>query len=131
RVRWRRPAHALHHVGPDEAGRHGAGDRAAGRQPVCLRARRRRPSGAALPQEPPDMSTDGPSVALIDSAERMAYCRDLFVAVGMPADDAKLTAEQLVTADLRGVESHGVVRVPIYLERLRRGVIEPRPQCRI
>jgi LDH2 family malate/lactate/ureidoglycolate dehydrogenase len=77
------------------------------------------------------MNPETPSVALVASAELMGYCRDLFVAVGMEAGDAQLTAEQLVTADLRGVESHGVVRVPIYIERLRRGVVAPRPQCRI
>ena len=71
------------------------------------------------------------SIALLDSAELTDYCRDLFAAVGMPADDAQLTAEQLVSADLRGVESHGVVRVPIYVERLRRGVVEPRPHFRV
>ncbi len=71
------------------------------------------------------------AIALVDSSELTCYCRDLFAAAGMPAEDAQLTALQLVTADLRGVESHGVVRVPIYIERLRRGVIEPRPQCRI
>ena len=77
------------------------------------------------------MHSETASVALVDCEHLTAYCRDLFAGVGMPAADAQLTAEQLVTADLRGVESHGVVRVPIYIERLRRGVIEPRPQCRI
>jgi LDH2 family malate/lactate/ureidoglycolate dehydrogenase len=55
------------------------------------------------------------------------WCRAAFMAAGMPEQDATLTAESLVEADLRGVESHGVVRVPIYIERLTRGVISPRP----
>jgi LDH2 family malate/lactate/ureidoglycolate dehydrogenase len=49
----------------------------------------------------------------------------------MPNDDAALSAEQLVTADLRGVESHGVVRVPIYVERLLCGVMAARPDMRV
>lgn len=77
------------------------------------------------------MTSDPSSVVLIDFADLASYCRDLFVAAGMPDEDARLSAEQLVTADLRGVESHGVVRMPIYIERLRRGVTAPRPQCRI
>jgi LDH2 family malate/lactate/ureidoglycolate dehydrogenase len=77
------------------------------------------------------MTSETSSVALIDCADLASYCQNLFVAAGMPPGDAQLTAEQLVTADLRGVESHGVVRVPIYVERLRRGVVEPRPHCRI
>jgi LDH2 family malate/lactate/ureidoglycolate dehydrogenase len=77
------------------------------------------------------MTSEASAVVLIDAAELTSYCSDLFVAAGMPSADAQLTAEQLVTADLRGVESHGVVRVPIYIERLRCGVTDPRPDCRI
>jgi LDH2 family malate/lactate/ureidoglycolate dehydrogenase len=76
------------------------------------------------------MNADSAS-ALVDADELTRYCKHLFAAAGMPDDDALLTAQQLVTADLRGVESHGVVRVPIYLQRLRQGVIEPRPDCRV
>jgi LDH2 family malate/lactate/ureidoglycolate dehydrogenase len=47
---------------------------------------------------------------------------------GLPAADARLVAECLVKADLRGVDTHGVVRLPIYLDRLRRGLINPRPE---
>jgi len=40
---------------------------------------------------------------------------------GATAEDALLTAEGLVHADLRGVHTHGVVRTPVYVARLRRG----------
>ncbi len=46
---------------------------------------------------------------------------------GLPAADARLAAEGLVRADLRGVWSHGVARVSMYTERLRRGLIDPAP----
>jgi LDH2 family malate/lactate/ureidoglycolate dehydrogenase len=49
----------------------------------------------------------------------------------MPPADARLAAESLVEADLRGVESHGMVRLPIYAERLRRGAIAARPEIRV
>jgi ureidoglycolate dehydrogenase (NAD+) len=42
---------------------------------------------------------------------------------GARADEAALVADALVSADLRGVHSHGVVRTRIYLERLRAGSI--------
>jgi LDH2 family malate/lactate/ureidoglycolate dehydrogenase len=66
-----------------------------------------------------------PADALVD------YCAALFETCGMPRDDAELASLQLVTADLRGVESHGVVRVPIYVERLRCGVVAARPALRV
>ncbi len=50
---------------------------------------------------------------------------------GLPPDDAALVANGLVTANLRGLDSHGVARVPIYLEKLRRKVVNPRPALRI
>lgn len=58
------------------------------------------------------------------------FCRKLLGATGMPEGHARLTADSLVEADLRGVESHGIVRMPIYLKRLSCGVIDPRPVIR-
>lgn len=65
--------------------------------------------------------------ALIPETGLKAFCRQALVATGMREDDARLSAEVLVEADLRGVHSHGVVRLPIYVERLRLGVMTPKP----
>jgi LDH2 family malate/lactate/ureidoglycolate dehydrogenase len=73
------------------------------------------------------MNADPDATVLVDAVALTTYCSALFRSAGMPAADAQLAADQLVTADLRGVESHGVVRIAIYLERLRCGVIEARP----
>ena len=59
------------------------------------------------------------STVLVEAGELQRYCSALFAAAGMADDDASLAATQLVAADLRGVASHGVVRVPIYVQRLR------------
>ena len=55
----------------------------------------------------------------------------MFAAEGVPEADANRVAECLVMADLRGVASHGVSRVPIYLDRLRRGLVKARPEMRL
>jgi LDH2 family malate/lactate/ureidoglycolate dehydrogenase len=68
---------------------------------------------------------------LVDAAEIEEFVSALFASTGMRSDDARLAADQLVLADLRGVESHGVVRVPIYLARLRAGAIAARPAMRV
>jgi LDH2 family malate/lactate/ureidoglycolate dehydrogenase len=60
-----------------------------------------------------------------------ALCSGLFENAGMPAVDAAIAASVLVEADLRGVWSHGVVRMPMYLERLRKGVTNPRPNIQV
>jgi LDH2 family malate/lactate/ureidoglycolate dehydrogenase len=56
-----------------------------------------------------------------------AFARALLVAHGVPATDAATVAGCLVSADLRGVDTHGLCRLPGYVDRLRRGLINPRP----
>jgi LDH2 family malate/lactate/ureidoglycolate dehydrogenase len=51
--------------------------------------------------------------------------------VDVPADAAREMMENLVLADLRGVESHGIVRLPIYVQRLAAKAINPRPRITV
>lgn len=51
----------------------------------------------------------------------------LVAANGVPENDARIVAECLVRADLRGVDTHGIARLPGYLDRVRRNLINPRP----
>ncbi len=46
---------------------------------------------------------------------------NLFSAVGVPPEDARTVACSLVGANLRGHDSHGVMRIPQYVDFLRRG----------
>lgn len=50
----------------------------------------------------------------------------LFEAVGMPRESSRSAAGHMVLADLRGVETHGLVRLPLYVNRLRAGELEAR-----
>jgi len=59
------------------------------------------------------------------------FCVRLFEAAGLAPDDARLVADSLVAANLRGVDSHGVGRVPHYLNRIRHGSVHPRPKIRV
>lgn len=51
----------------------------------------------------------------------------LFEAAGLPAGDARLCGDWLVDAEASGVSSHGLARISMYLDALRRGKIAPRP----
>ncbi|HEX2079689.1 MAG TPA: Ldh family oxidoreductase [Longimicrobium sp.] len=55
----------------------------------------------------------------------------VFESFGVPAEDARLAAAVLASADLRGIDTHGVARLPQYVEMLRHGRINPRPDIRI
>jgi LDH2 family malate/lactate/ureidoglycolate dehydrogenase len=52
---------------------------------------------------------------------------DIFVAAGTSREHADTVADVLVWANLRGVDSHGVSRVPRYLELFDKGEANPRP----
>jgi L-2-hydroxycarboxylate dehydrogenase (NAD+) len=56
------------------------------------------------------------------------FCQRAFEAVGVPSHDAAITAEVLVTANLRGTDSHGVARLRRYVDGLRQGVMDARPE---
>jgi L-2-hydroxycarboxylate dehydrogenase (NAD+) len=51
--------------------------------------------------------------------------------LGVPEKDAKVTTDVLVLADLRGVESHGVARLPRYYTDLKNGWTKPTDQSKI
>jgi len=56
------------------------------------------------------------------------FVRGLLAAHDVPPEDAAIIAACLVSADLRGVDTHGICRLPGYLDRVRRGLINVRPQ---
>ena len=49
------------------------------------------------------------------------WTTELLAAAGLEGEAAAIVARTLVDASLRGVDSHGVARTPIYLERIRAG----------
>ncbi|MBE6368539.1 MAG: Ldh family oxidoreductase [Lentisphaerae bacterium] len=52
-----------------------------------------------------------------------SFMRDVFIAEGVPSDDAALCANVLITADKLGIDSHGIGRLkPIYIDRIRAGI---------
>ncbi len=56
----------------------------------------------------------------------LSHVSRIFDRCGMSVDDAHLLADSLVWADLRGIHSHGVLRVPEYVEKLKRGGVNPK-----
>ncbi|TDD28397.1 Ldh family oxidoreductase [Actinomadura sp. KC06] len=66
-----------------------------------------------------------PAGTLIDAATRILR------RVGVPDAGAARVARNLVTADLRGVETHGLIRLSAYVERIEAGGIAADPQIEI
>ena len=59
----------------------------------------------------------------VSELERVLVTR--FEEVGAPAGYARLAARSLVDADQRGVSSHGAARLPMYMDAILAGTIDP------
>src|SRR5260221_6346642 len=68
---------------------------------------------------------------VIPSADLQRFASDLFVAADVAPAMADEWAKSLVWANLRGVDSHGALRIPGYIERLKRKDINPAPIMRM
>jgi len=68
---------------------------------------------------------------VISSADLERFASALFAARGVAPAMANEWAKSLVWANLRGVDSHGVLRIPGYIERLKTGAINPTPNMQV
>jgi LDH2 family malate/lactate/ureidoglycolate dehydrogenase len=71
------------------------------------------------------------STVRVDWETLKEFTKEVFVRADMSPKDAEIQAEALVWANLRGVDSHGVLRIPYYLENIGKGVMNPKPNIRI
>jgi LDH2 family malate/lactate/ureidoglycolate dehydrogenase len=54
------------------------------------------------------------------------FMTDVFAGIGVPRDEAAICADVLITADKRGIDSHGINRCkPIYYDRYKAGILSP------
>ncbi len=73
----------------------------------------------------------GPAAhAVVDAAALRAFAVEVFTRTGLSPEHAATFADVLIWADLRGVETHGVARIPWYLDLIARGDINPTPALR-
>lgn len=59
----------------------------------------------------------------VSAAQAHAYVLAVLEANNVPKPNASVVADCLVAADLRGVDTHGINRIPSYLARIRQGVL--------
>ena len=67
---------------------------------------------------------------VVQSSNLQKFTSTVFASAGMPDDDAALEAEVLVWANLRGIDSHGVLRVTSYLDLVDSDSYKIRPEIR-
>src|SRR5437588_6041415 len=59
------------------------------------------------------------------------FSRRMFLHFDVPKEDAVQAAEVLASADLRGIDSHGVARLHSYFDMLTLGRINPKPEIKV
>ena len=71
-------------------------------------------------------------VASIVRADALSdFCVQVFEKMGVSSEDARITADVLVQANLRGIDSHGVARLARYVNGLRDGVMVAQPEEKV
>ena len=70
------------------------------------------------------------TTALVNADKLETFCAGVLRNAGMPEKDAAFSAYCLVQTSLWGIDSHGVMRLLMYTERLRNGAVNPAPEIR-
>jgi LDH2 family malate/lactate/ureidoglycolate dehydrogenase len=68
----------------------------------------------------------GAGAVAIEARRLISAVADIFAAVGVAVADAQVVAADLVAADLEGISSHGVMLLPMYIERINKGSVSRR-----
>lgn len=60
-----------------------------------------------------------------------SFANQVFAKVGLPENDSLLLSDALVTTELRGVNTHGIMRIPFYARGFLEGNLNPNPVPRL
>src|SRR5438105_3414221 len=72
-----------------------------------------------------------PTETTIPYEQLLDFTIGIFKKIGCPDADASTAAVALLSADLRGIDSHGVARLIGYVRLQEAGRANPRPQIRV
>jgi len=71
------------------------------------------------------------NIRIVQAESMRQFCISAFKTVRLSQDHAELLTDALIQADLRGVNSHGVIRVPGYIKGYKTGGINPQPSIKV
>lgn len=79
----------------------------------------------------PTENTPAKAAATVTADALKRFATEIFARTGMSDDHAAIVADALVWANLRGVDTHGVTRIPRYVELIEAGDMNPKPSMSI
>lgn len=68
---------------------------------------------------------------IVKYEDLMEFVTSVFVKIGVPEEHARWTADNLVTADLRGIDSHGVARLKRYVDGILNNAVKVNPNIQV
>lgn len=68
---------------------------------------------------------------IIDSKSLTRFSTEIFTAYGIPLEVAEVVADSLVTNNLKGHDSHGVIRIIDYIDWLKKGWFNPKAKLEV
>ncbi|MBI5579319.1 MAG: Ldh family oxidoreductase [Deltaproteobacteria bacterium] len=68
---------------------------------------------------------------LVSAAKLREFCKAAFLRAGLTEANASASADNLILSNLRGVDSHGVVRLPKYIKRLQAAGMKANPRIQV
>ena len=74
---------------------------------------------------------DSIEVSLVKEQDLKSFASGVLQSAGSSVEEANFVADVLIEADLRGVESHGVTRLPGYITMIERSLLNPSPKIKI
>jgi len=78
------------------------------------------------------LNNNSKNIVWLDFDSLENFMVDVFQGIGVPEEDARICADVLITADKRGIDSHGVGRLkPIYYDRIKAGIQSPKTNMEI
>jgi len=67
----------------------------------------------------------------VESKKLIKFTKDIFLNCGLSAKNSLIVSKLLIRADERGVWSHGIVRLPVYIKRLEKKAANPKPKLKL
>lgn len=67
----------------------------------------------------------------VNKNDLLRYAQETLEKAGATEKEAQIVAEELVTSNLMGLDSHGVLRIPEYLDFLKNGMVIPGSEIKV
>ena len=75
--------------------------------------------------------SENDKIHYVDCHKLRDFATEALTKVDVPREDAAIIADTFVEADLRGIDTHGILRLSPYMKMFSEGNINPRPNLSI